>query len=120
MDINLHIDGETILSQEGTTQVDPLAMAMYAISTIPLTNRLSNKNTKQAWYADDASAAGEIHVLRYWWDHLVHLGPDYGYYLNAPKTWLIVKEAFFPLAETIFLRVQESQSPRKASDTSEQ
>ena len=79
------------------TQGDPLAMAMYAVSTIPLINRLSNENAKQAWYADDASAAGNIHALRHWWDHLVELGPDYGYHPNAPKTWLIVKEEILPL-----------------------
>ena len=101
-EINLFIDGETILSQEGTTQGGPLAMAMYAISSTPLINRLSNESVKQAWYADDASAAGNIRALRDWWDLLTQLGPDYGYYPNAPKTWLIVKEEILPLAETVF------------------
>ena len=65
-DINLFIDGETILFQEDTTWGDPLAtaMAMYAISSTPLINRLTNDSVKQAWYADDASAAGNIHALR--------------------------------------------------------
>ena len=58
----------------------PSAQFLYNI------NRLSGESVKQAWYADDASAAGDIHSLRHWWDHLVQLGPDYGYHLNAPKT----------------------------------
>jgi len=56
--INLYIDGETIYSQEGTTQEDLLAMAMYAIAIRPLINHLQSESLKQIWYADDAAAGG--------------------------------------------------------------
>ena len=56
---------------------------MYAISTTPLIHRLMTEDTKQAWFADDASAAGDLHALRRWWDHLIRIGPEYGYYPNA-------------------------------------
>ena len=101
-DVNLYINGETIMSQEGKTQGDPLAMAMYTISTVPLIHQLSNESIKQAWFADDASAAGDLSALRQWWDHLVQIGPEYGYYPNAPKTWLIVREESFSQAIQVF------------------
>ena len=97
----LFVDGEVLLSQEGTTQGDPLAMAMYAIGIIPLIHRL-DQQIKQVWYADDASAGGSLHHLHSWWNQLLHCGPDYGYFANASKTWLIVKQEHLPLATELF------------------
>ena len=76
---------EVIKLSEGTTQGDPLAMPMYAITTVLLIQRL-NKDVKQVWYADDAASLGKVDQIRSWWDRLVKLGPGYGYYPNATKT----------------------------------
>ena len=87
----LFVDGDILLSQEGTTQGDPLAMPMYSIATIPLIKKLKG-HSKQIWYADDAAAVGKIADLRAWWDQLTREGPDFGYYPNPTKTWLVTKE----------------------------
>ena len=62
---NMYIDGETILSREGITQGDPLSMSFYAVSALPLINRLPN-SVNQVWYADDAAAASSVDCLRHW------------------------------------------------------
>jgi len=59
---------------------------MYAIATVPLIQRISNNDVRQFWYADDAAAGGILSGLRRWWDDLVKIGPDYGYFPNTRKT----------------------------------
>ena len=102
---SLFVDGSSLLSQEGTTQGDPLAMPMYAIATTPLIHSLPS-DVQQAWYADDASASGGVSNLRAWWDDLVNLGPAYGYQVNATKTWLITKEQYYETASSTFSGTQ--------------
>ena len=98
---DLFIHGSSLLSQEGTTQGDPLAMPMYAIATIPLIRSLPS-NVQQAWYADDVSASGSLKHLRAWWDELLSLGPAYGYNANALKMWLITKQQYLQTAKEAF------------------
>ena len=63
-------NGDHILSQEGVTQGDNAAMAMYALSTWPLIQTLSNETAndevKQVWYPAVGSLAG----VRKWWEYL--------------------------------------------------
>jgi len=98
---------ESILSDEGCTQGDVAAMAFYALSIQPLTIKLAStinpKSTRQMWYADDGTAVGKLAELKIWWDKLCEDGPLYGYYPNASKTVLIVKDATaMPTANCIF------------------
>ena len=85
---------KVVFSEEGTTQGDPSAMAMYSLGTRPLIDKLSetlDENTKQAWYADDSDACGKLESLANWWNMLTNVGPQFGYFPNAKKTVLIVK-----------------------------
>ena len=63
---------------------------------------VENHGIKQVWYADDAAAGGSLKALREWWDHTLGLGPAFGYYPNAIKTWLIVKEQHLDKAKDQF------------------
>ena len=87
--------------QEGTTQGDPLSMPLHALATVPLIRRLPY-SVLQSWYADDASSSGRIDNLRHWWNVLASIGPQYGYFANTSKTWLITKQAYHDKAKTIF------------------
>ena len=84
--------GKEIKSAEGTTQGDPIAMGLYAISIQPLITSLqAMSDAKQCWFADDASGAGTISEIKQWWDALNSLGPDFDYFPNAKKCWIIAK-----------------------------
>ena len=95
--------GETLLSQEGTTQGDPLAMAMYALATVPLIDKVKTNGLRQVWYADDTACGGKLASLRQWWNNLSSLGPKFGYLPNGCKSWLIVKPESFEEANKKFV-----------------
>ena len=95
--------GKELKSTEGTTQRDPLAMCVYAISLQPVITYFNlSSNAKQCWYADDATGAGSLEELRKWWDGLNEMGPSLGYYPNAKKCWLVTKQENENEAKEVF------------------
>ena len=63
---------EILFSEEGCTQGDVAAMALYALGIKPLVDTLAEEidpeTCKQSWYADDSSAAGKLLEIRKWWN----------------------------------------------------
>ena len=102
------IGGKEIASKEGTTQGDPLAMAIYAIGLTPLLEMLvhilidTEDNTKMVAFADDLTGVGGLRTLKDWWKTLCELGPKFGYYPQPTKSWLIVKERYKEESTIIF------------------
>ena len=76
------IGGKELRSEEGTTQGDPLAMCLYAVSLQPSIAPLNASTFVK-------------HVpwgkLKKWCGVLNESGPSLGYFPNAKKCWLIVK-----------------------------
>ena len=103
LEASLFVGGSSILSSEGTTQGDPLSMAIYAIGTLPLAGKMTFVSTSsQIWFADDAAAGGNLSSLLHFWRGLLDEGPKYGYYPNATKTWLVTKDDHLMAANDIF------------------
>jgi len=101
------VGGGEIRSREGTTQGDqgdPLAMPLYAVSTLPIINKLHVKHPTilQEWYADDSAGAGKLRRIRAWFDDLLAIGPGHGYFVNNSKTQLLVKPHLVEEASRIF------------------
>ena len=56
-----------IKSAEGTTQGDPIAMGLHAVSLQPLTTHLNlSSSAMQRWFDDDASEPGTLEELNIW------------------------------------------------------
>ena len=82
-----------------------MALPMYALATIPLITRL-NSNALQIWYADDAAAVGKISSQHECWNKLSSLGPSYGYFTNASKTWLIIKKEHLEAVQSMVFQTE--------------
>ena len=93
-----------IASTEGTTQGDPLAMAMYSLAITPFIHQLSSScpGVQQVWFVDDATSASTCTNLKSWWNELSVRGPAFGYHPNGSKTYLVVKQEYETNARQLF------------------
>ena len=95
-------NGRELLSREGTTQGENLAMSFYAVSIKVMLDNLSSLSSnpevgsvKQVWLADDGTGAGKLQSLKSWWDTVLTEGAKIGFHVNASKFWLIAKDEKF-------------------------
>ena len=77
---------------------------MQGLAVTPLTNSLCHyqPDVSQTWFADDATAAGQVIPLLQWWKELLCLSPLNSYHPNAAKTYLIVKPQFYDSQNSYF------------------
>ena len=85
---------ETILSREGVTQGDPLAMIAYGLGLVPLAKRLRADvpSCLQPWYADDSAAQGRASEVERFFDILLEKGKSVGYHPSPSKCIVICRE----------------------------
>ena len=71
--------GKEISSNEGTTQGDPIAMAMYALGILPLLHlnidESSCYKSKRIAFADDFTGTDTLEHLKAWWSEINGNGP---------------------------------------------
>ena len=102
------IGGGELLSKDGTTKGDPTSMGVYALGTLPLLQFLlgftlvNQLNAKEVAFADDFTVAGKLSSIRDYWSQLTSIGPKYGYFPKASKSYLILKEDQLPNATALF------------------
>ena len=68
---------------------------------------------RQIWYADDSASSGSLSEIQDWWDDLNSVGPHYGYFPKASKTWLIVKPEYEQQAKEMFPDINITQIGHK-------
>ena len=83
---------KVILSRDGTTKGDPLAMAMFGLATLLLKKLVNDNSLTQKWYADDGNAVGNLKKLRSVVDNIIEHGKFFGYHVKSSKCQLIVKD----------------------------
>ena len=89
-----HIILTTIMSKQGVTQGDPLAMICYGIATLPLIRQLQEERQgwHQIWYADDGGITGDYNDIRRVFERPKEIGPKWGYLPEPSTCILVVKE----------------------------
>jgi hypothetical protein len=80
-------------------------MFVYGLGILPLIHQLRAEfmQVKQPWYADDAGAGGNFQSIRYFFQRLQDLGPEFGCFLEPTKIIiLIVREQNLEKARSAF------------------
>ena len=77
-------------------------MAFFTLASISLIKAVAVNFSMQVWLSDDAACGGVLMRLRQRWDNLCIMGPKYGCFPNAEKTYLIVKPEKEEEASRIF------------------
>ena len=98
-------DGREISANEGTTQVDPIAMEMYALGLMSLLTLIISNNTGNLIheaFSGDLISVDKTRKLTEWWKNVLHYGLYRGYYVNKLKSWVITKEEYIQIANEIF------------------
>ena len=102
------IGGSEIKFNEGTTQGDRVAMAIYALGITPfimmMVEFMSTKcdDIKMVAFVDDFSAAGKLKSLLQWWKTLLEVGPEFGYFPETAKSWLTTKPETHAFGKELF------------------
>ena len=95
-----------LLSHEGTIQGDPSAIAVYWTGLTPLLKQLvtcyPEKDYKMVALAGDLIKPGRLLKLCSWWNELLDVCPNYGYFRKQNKIILIVKPKYMLKAVEIF------------------
>jgi hypothetical protein len=84
-----------ILSKEGATQGDPLAMVMCGVGATSPSCSNSEKavsDVHQPWHADDAGAGGRFQRIRLYFEKLQEHSPPRGHFPGPSKSILILVE----------------------------
>ena len=80
-----------ILSKQGVTQGDPMAMPLYGISVAVLAEQVKRKfpSPMQVWYSDDFSATASGKAARPLMKRLGEIGPSRGVFPEPAKSQYI-------------------------------
>ena len=88
----LFVNKKVIISREGGTQGDLLAVAMYGLATLPSIKLVNDISLIQKWYADDSNAFVNLKNLWRVPDNIIKHGKYFGYHVKASKCQLILKD----------------------------
>ena len=76
-----------LMNREGVAQGDPLAMALYGITLLPLIKHLRTEfpDMLRPWYADDGAMYGRGSHIAPYFQELCRAGPMFSYYPEVEK-----------------------------------